>query len=80
MHRLRHICFSLLLNQFSLHLMFLPFSIPIPLILLLTHSLMYKPIAKKVQLVLAPLKEEYHVLRQLPDDPLAGLITLHVPR
>ena len=39
-------------------------------------SLAYKPVAKKVQPVLAPLKEEYHVLRQLPDDPLAGLITL----
>ena len=41
-----------------------------------SHSLAYKPIAKKVRPVLAPLEEEYHVLRRLPDDPLAGLITL----
>ena len=41
-----------------------------------SHSLGYKPVAKKVRPVLAPLEEEYHVLRQLPDDPLAGLITL----
>ena len=41
-----------------------------------SHSLTYKPIAKKVQPVLAPLKEKYHVLRWLPDNPLAGLITL----
>ena len=41
-----------------------------------SHSLAYKPIAKKVLPVLAPLKEEYCVLRWLPDDPLAGLITL----
>ena len=41
-----------------------------------SHSLAYKPIAKKVWPVLAPLEEEYCVLRRLPDDPLAGLITL----
>ena len=41
-----------------------------------SHSLAYKPVAKKVRPVLAPLEEEYHVLRQLPDDSLAGLITL----
>ena len=41
-----------------------------------SHSLTYKPIAKKVWPVLAPLEEEYCVLRQLPDNPLAGLITL----
>ena len=41
-----------------------------------SHSLTYKPVANKVRPVLAPLKEEYHVLRWLPDDPLAGLITL----
>ena len=39
------------------------------------HSLAYKPVAKKVRPVLAPL-EEYCVLCRLPDDPLAGLITL----
>ena len=32
--------------------------------------------AKKVRPVLAPLKEEYHVLHWLPDNPLVGLITL----
>ena len=41
-----------------------------------SHSLAYKPVAKKVRPALAPLKEEYHVLHRLPDDPLAGLITL----
>ena len=41
-----------------------------------SHSLAYKPIAKKVRPVLAPLEEEYHVLHWLPDDPLAGLISL----
>ena len=41
-----------------------------------SHSLAYKPVAKKVHPVLAPLEEEYHVLCQLPDDPLAGLINL----
>ena len=41
-----------------------------------SHSLAYKPVAKKVRLVLAPLKEEYHVLSWLPVDPLAGLIPL----
>ena len=40
------------------------------------HLLAYKPVAKKVRPVLAPLEEEYRVLRQLPDDPLAGLIPL----
>ena len=40
------------------------------------HSLAYKPGAKKVWPVLAPLEEEYRVLRRLPDDPLAGLIPL----
>ena len=41
-----------------------------------SHSLAYKPVAKKVRPVLAPLEEEYCVLRRLPDNPLAGLITL----
>ena len=40
-----------------------------------SHSLT-KPVAKKFQPVLAPPEEEYHVLHRLPDDPLAGLITL----
>jgi hypothetical protein len=38
--------------------------------------LAYKPVAKKVRAVSAPLKEEYHVIRRLPDDLLAGLIPL----
>ena len=41
-----------------------------------SHSLAYKPVAKKVRPVLAPLKEEYHVLHRLPDNLVAGLITL----
>ena len=41
-----------------------------------SHSLAYKPVAKKVRPVLASLEEEYQVLRWLPDDPLAGLIPL----
>ena len=41
-----------------------------------SHSLAYKPVAKKVRPVLAPLEEEYCVLRRLPDDPLAGLLPL----
>ena len=41
-----------------------------------SHSLAYKPVAKKVWPVLAPLEEEYRVLRRLPDDPLTGLKTL----
>ena len=56
--------------------MFLPFSIPMYSFDFTSHSLAYKPIAKKVQPVLAPLEEEYCVLCRLPDDPLAGLITL----
>ena len=45
----------------------------------ITHSLayiLYKPVAKKVQPVLAPLEEEYRVLRRLPDNPLTGLVPL----
>jgi hypothetical protein len=38
--------------------------------------LAYKPVAKKVRAVSAPVKEESHVIRRLPDDPLAGLIPL----
>ena len=41
-----------------------------------SHSLAYKTVAKKVRPVLAPVEEEYCVLCWLPDDPLAGLITL----
>jgi hypothetical protein len=38
--------------------------------------LAYKPVAKQVRTVSTPLKEEYHVIRRLPDDLLAGLIPL----
>ena len=39
-----------------------------------SHSLAYKPVAKKVRPVLAPLEEEYRVLCRLPDDSLADLM------
>jgi len=42
----------------------------------ISRTFAYKPVAKKVQSVLAPLDEEYRVLHQLPDDPLAGLVPL----
>jgi hypothetical protein len=38
--------------------------------------LAYKPVAKKVCVVSAPLKEEHHVIQRLLDDPLAVLIPL----
>ena len=38
--------------------------------------LAYKPVAKKVRAVAAPLKKEYHVIRRLPDDLLASLLPL----
>jgi hypothetical protein len=38
--------------------------------------LAYKPVVKKVHTVSAPLKKEYHIIRRLLDDPLAGLISL----
>ena len=38
--------------------------------------LAYKPVVKKLRVVAAPLKEEYHVIQRLPDDLLAGLIPL----
>jgi hypothetical protein len=38
--------------------------------------LAYKPVVKKVRAVSAPLKKEYHVIRRLLDNLLAGLIPL----
>ena len=37
------------------------------------HALAYKPVAKKVLAVLAPLDEEFRITRSLLDDPLSGL-------
>jgi hypothetical protein len=37
------------------------------------HRLAYKPVAKKVIVVLAPLVEGFRIVRRLPNDPLAGL-------
>jgi hypothetical protein len=37
------------------------------------HGLAYKPVAKKVVAVPAPLAEGFRIVRRLPDDPLAGL-------
>ncbi|KIJ10232.1 hypothetical protein PAXINDRAFT_53387, partial [Paxillus involutus ATCC 200175] len=33
----------------------------------------YKPVAKKIVAVPAPLAEGFRIVRRLPDDPLAGL-------
>ena len=45
------------------------------------HTLAYKPVAKKVHAILAPLDEEFHITQSLLDDPLAGLkpLPLHPP-
>jgi hypothetical protein len=37
------------------------------------HTLVYKPVAKKVRTVPTAMPAEYRVVRQLPADPLAGL-------
>ena len=37
------------------------------------HALAYKPVAKKVHAILAPLDEEFRITRSLPDDPLSRL-------
>ena len=37
------------------------------------HTLAYKPVAKKVRAILAPLDEEFRITRSLPDDPLSRL-------
>ncbi|KAI6140461.1 hypothetical protein BKA82DRAFT_133599 [Pisolithus tinctorius] len=44
------------------------------------HTLIYKPVSKKVQMVPAPMVEEYCII-SLPDDPLAGLqpLSTHQP-
>ena len=45
------------------------------------HALAYKPVAKKVCAILAPLDEEFRTTRSLPDDPLSRLkpLPLHPP-
>jgi hypothetical protein len=42
------------------------------------HTLIYKPVARKVHTVPKAISEEYHITRQLPDSPLAGLLELPV--
>ena len=37
------------------------------------HTLAYKPVAKKVCAILAPLDEEFCITQSLLDDPLSGL-------
>jgi len=37
------------------------------------HALVYKPVAKKVRTVPTTMPAEYRVVRQLPEDPLAGM-------
>ena len=45
------------------------------------HALAYKPVAKKVHAILAPLDKEFRITQSLPDDPLSGLkpLPLHPP-
>jgi len=45
------------------------------------HALVYKPVAKKVRTVPTTMPAEYRVVRQLPEDPLAGMPELptHLP-
>jgi hypothetical protein len=42
------------------------------------HTLIYKPVARKVRTVPKAISEEYHITRRLPDHPLAGLPELPV--
>jgi hypothetical protein len=41
-----------------------------------SHVLVYKPVARKVHLVIAPLDEEFCITRTLPDNPIGGLVPL----
>jgi hypothetical protein len=41
-----------------------------------SHVLVYKPVARKVHLVIAPLDEEFHITRTLPDNLIARLVPL----
>ena len=45
------------------------------------HALAYKPVAKKVHAILAPLDKEFRITQSLPDDPLSRLkpLPLHPP-
>jgi len=40
------------------------------------HVLAYKPVTRKVRSMLAPIDEEFRVMRSLPDNPLARMIPL----
>ena len=73
-HLLTNSCHPL--RPFCYHPTLTPLLLPICTLDPITHSLAYKPVAKKVQLVLAPLEEEYQVLRWLPDNPLASIVPL----
>ena len=42
------------------------------------HTLTYKPVTKKVKLVLAPVDEKFQVTQLLLDNPLAGMIPLPI--
>jgi len=42
----------------------------------ITHSLIYKPVARKVRTIPEPISEEFLITRRLPDDPLEGLLEL----
>ena len=43
-----------------------------------THSLVYKPVARKVRTVPDSISEDFHITRRLPDNPLEGLLDLPV--
>jgi hypothetical protein len=40
------------------------------------RALVYKPVAKKVRTIQTAMPPEFRIMRQLPDDPLAGMPTL----
>jgi hypothetical protein len=44
----------------------------------ISHSLIYKPVARKVRTVPEPISEEFHITHRLPDDPLEGLLELPI--
>ena len=52
-----------------------PFDTSIPTIYydIPRHTLLYKPVARKVRTIPDSITEEYHITRRLPDNPLEGL-------
>jgi hypothetical protein len=40
------------------------------------HALVYKPVAKKVHSIPAATPPEYHIVHELPPDPLIGITPL----